>query len=468
MKSALPNTSFKLPSELQADPRNARIHSKQQIRQIAKSIQAFGFNVPILIDASHQILCGHGRVEAAKLLDLPQIPVITLDHLTKEQAKAFAIADNRLTENASWDEALLGEIFLELSNLDLSFNLEDTGFSMGEIDLHISGFESLTAASAEDTLPPVPTKPVSALGDLWLLGKHRLICGSALEETTFERLMAGKKAGLIFTDPPFNVPIEGHVSGRRNNKSNQSDDGKKLMAQITQPKHPEFAMASGEMSSSEFTQFLERSLNLLASHSKAGSIHYVCMDWRHLPEIHTAGLSAYTELKNICVWVKDKGGMGSLYRSQHELILVFKNGKSPHRNNVELGKHGRYRTNVWQYAGANTLTRQGHEGDLLAMHPTVKPINLVVDAILDCSARGEFVLDPFLGSGTTLLASERTGRICYGVELSPAYVDLAITRWQEITGQAAIHAASNKRFEERMKANAVTEALEAKAKASHV
>lgn len=439
MKSTQPNTSFQSPSELCPDPRNTRVHSKQQICQIARSIQSFGFNVPVIIDANHQILCGHGRVEAAKLLGLSQIPVIALDHLTKEQAKAFAIADNRLTENASWDETLLGEIFSELSNLDLSFSLEDTGFSMAEIDLRIADFESLNPSSPEDILPEAPVHAVTQLGDLWQLGKHRLLCGSALEDTSYARLMAGKKADLIFTDPPFNVPIEGHVSGRRDSKSKQD-----------KPRHAEFVMASGEMTPLEFTHFLERSLGLLASNSKAGSIHYVCMDWRHLPEIQAAGASAYTELKNICVWVKDKGGMGSLYRSQHELVLVFKNGKGSHRNNVELGKHGRYRTNVWQYAGANTLSRQGHEGDLLSMHPTVKPMNLVADAILDCSARSEIVLDPFLGSGTTLLASERTGRICYGVELSPTYVDLAITRWQAMTGQEAIHALSNQSFDERL------------------
>lgn len=447
MQNNLPNTSFKAPTELQPDPRNTRVHSKQQIRQIAKSIQAFGFNVPVLINGNHQILCGHGRVEAAKLLGLSQIPVIALNHLTKEQAKAFAIADNRLTENASWNETLLGEIFLELSNLDLSFSLEDTGFSMAEIDLRIADFERKSTSSFEDELPASPPHIVSQLGDLWLLGKHRIFCGSALEDTTYERLMTGKKADLIFTDPPFNVPIEGHVSGRSGRRGHQ--DGKQ---QQPKPKHAEFAMASGEMSSSEFTHFLVRSLGLLASHSKAGSIHFVCMDWRHLPEVQAAGASAYTELKNICVWVKDKGGMGSLYRSQHELILVYKNGKGAHRNNVELGKHGRYRTNVWQYAGANTLTRQGHEGDLLSMHPTVKPLNLVADAILDCSARSEIVLDGFLGSGTTLLASERTGRICYGVELSPAYVDLAITRWQTITGEQAIHAVSHQSFDERLHA----------------
>lgn len=451
MNSTLPSNSFKSPAELHPDPRNARVHSKQQIRQIARSIQSFGFNVPVLIDGANQILAGHGRVEAAKFLGLTQIPVITLDHLTKEQAKAFAIADNRLTENATWNEALLGEIFSELSNLDLSFSLEDTGFSMSEIDLRIADFESPDAPSLDDELPTPPAHIVSQLGDLWLLGKHRILCGSALEETSFERLMMGKKADLIFTDPPFNVSIEGHVSGRRSKDKQEK------------PKHAEFAMASGEMTPAEFTRFLEQSLELLAANSKAGSIHYVCMDWRHLPELQSAGSSVYTELKNLCVWVKDKGGMGSLYRSQHELVLVFKNGKGPHRNNVELGKNGRYRTNVWQYAGANTLSRQGHEGDLLAMHPTVKPMNLVADAILDCSARGEIVLDPFLGSGTTLLASERTGRICSGVELSPAYVDLAITRWQAMTGQEAIHVASNQSFDERLLA-----ATQKEAEASHV
>lgn len=453
MKPTQVNTSFQSPGDLHPDPRNTRMHSKQQIRQIARSIQSFGFNVPVLIDANKQILAGHGRLEAAKSLGLSQIPVITLDHLNTEQAKAFAIADNRLTENATWNETLLGEIFSELSNLDLSFSLEDTGFSMAEIDLRIADFKMPNAASLDDELPPPSKQVVSQLGDLWLLGKHRILCSSALEETSFERLMIGNKADLIFTDPPFNVPIEGHVSGRRDSKAKQD-----------RPKHAEFAMASGEMTSSEFTVFLERSLGLLAANSKSGSIHYVCMDWRHLPEVQNAGASVYTELKNLCVWVKDKGGMGSLYRSQHELVLVFKSGKGSHRNNVELGKYGRYRTNVWQYAGANTLSRQGHEGDLLAMHPTVKPMNLVADAILDCSARGEIVLDGFLGSGTTLLASERTGRICYGVELSPAYVDLAITRWQAMTGEYAIHAASNQSFDERLHGAASSKAMEA----SHV
>ena len=360
--------------------------------------------------------------------------MIQLDHLSEAQARAFAIADNRLTENASWNEQLLGEIFSELSVLDLDFSLEDTGFSMGEIDLRIEGLSCPVKANPADTLPEPLPQVVSQAGDLWLLGKHRILCGSALEAGSFGMLLQGKKADLIFTDPPYNVRIDGHVSGK----------GK--------AKHQEFAMASGEMSVSEFTQFLEQVFGLLASHSKSGSIHFICMDWRHLPETLTAGAKTYAELKNLCVWVKDKGGMGSLYRSQHELVLVYKHGKDAHRNNVELGKFGRNRTNVWQYAGANTLSRQGHEGDLLAMHPTVKPMNLVADALLDCSARKDIVLDSFLGSGTTLLAAERTGRICYGLELNPAYVDLAIRRWQEMTDEQATHAISGQTFAERLSA----------------
>lgn len=437
-----PNSIFKSVTALQPDPRNARLHSKQQIRQIARSIESFGFNVPVIIDSNNKVLCGHGRIDAAKSLGIEQIPVIQLDHLNEAQARAFAIADNRLTENASWNEQLLGEIFSELSVLDLDFSLEDTGFSMGEIDLRIEGLSIGDKGNPADTLPEPLPQVVSQAGDLWLLGKHRILCGSALEAGSFGMLLQGKKADLIFTDPPYNVRIDGHVSGK----------GK--------AKHQEFAMASGEMSVSEFTQFLEQVFGLLASHSKSGSIHFICMDWRHLPETLTAGAKTYAELKNLCVWVKDKGGMGSLYRSQHELVLVYKHGKDGHRNNVELGKFGRNRTNVWQYAGANTLSRQGHEGDLLAMHPTVKPMNLVADALLDCSARKDIVLDSFLGSGTTLLAAERTGRISYGLELNPAYVDLAIRRWQDMTGEQAIHALSGHSFAERLSAQLASTAAE--------
>ena len=419
--------------ELKLDPKNARKHSPNQVRQIARSIQSFGFNVPILIDKVGKILAGHGRYLAAQQLALTEVPVIQLEHLSPEQARAFAIADNKLTENASWDDALLGEIFAELATLELNFDLEVTGFSMGEIDLHIQGVTLDTQKSdpVDTVQPSVPAqKAVTQMGDLWELGDHRILCGNSLEASSYEILMEGRQAGVVFTDSPFNVPIDHHVVG--NGKT----------------QHREFAMASGEMSTAEFTQFLQTVMEHLAANSSNGSIHYLCMDWRHLSEILSAGSKVYTELKNLCVWVKDKGGMGSLYRSQHELVLVYKNGTAAHRNNVELGKYGRYRTNVWNYPGANTLSRQGTEGNLLAMHPTVKPIALVTDALLDCSARGDLVLDSFLGSGTTLLAAHRVGRICYGLEIDPLYVDTSIRRWQSMTGQSAKLKRTGQSFDE--------------------
>ena len=418
---------------LHPDPRNPRVHSPRQIKQIAKSIQAFGFNVPILVDRDGRILAGHGRYLAAQQLGLAEVPVIQLEHLSPEQARAFAIADNKLTENARWDDTLLGEIFADLASLDLSFDLEVTGFSMGEIDLRIEGLDGTSGSpdSAETVELPSPTQlAITQPGDLWELGDHRILCANSLETASYAQLLEGRQAELVFSDPPFNVPIDHHVTG--NGKT----------------QHREFAMASGEMSSVEFTQFLHKAMGLLATHSRNGSIHFLCIDWRHLTEILAAGSQVYTELKNLCVWVKDKGGMGSFYRSQHELVLVYKNGTAPYRNNIELGQHGRYRTNVWNYPGANTLSRQGTEGNLLAMHPTVKPMALVTDAILDCSARGDLVLDAFLGSGTTLLAAHRVGRICYGLEIDPLYVDTAIRRWQAMTGQSTRLIRTGQSFDE--------------------
>ncbi|MGQ0586512.1 MAG: site-specific DNA-methyltransferase [Gammaproteobacteria bacterium] len=420
---------FRLISTLQPDPKNTRVHSKAQIRQIAESIRIFGFLVPVLIDKNGRIIAGHGRVLAAQFLGQKEVPVICVDHLTPAQVRAFAIADNRLTENARWDEKLLAVQLKELSELNLDFSIEVTGFSMAEIDLRI---ESLNAPPEEDPadLMPAPGLAVSKVGDGWLMGKHRAVCGNSLEERVYEALMGKKRAGVVFTDPPYNVPIDGHVGGK----------GK--------VKHREFAMAAGEMSVSEFVEFLRSVLKLLVRFSLDGSIHYVCMDWRHTHELTAAAKDAYTELKNICVWTKPTAGMGSLYRSQHEFVLVFKNGKASHRNNIELGRHGRNRSNVWPYAGVTPFGREVEEGNLLAMHPTVKPVRMIADALLDCSARGDIVLDPFLGSGSTLIAAERVGRICYGIELDPRYVDTAIRRWQKYTGLKAKHAVTGKTFDD--------------------
>ncbi len=413
------------------DPRNPRRHSDRQIKQIVHSIEAFGFSVPVLLDDNNNVIAGHGRIFAARKLGLNEIPIVRLSHLTPAQARAFSIADNRLTENSTWDDHMLGEIFAELAVLDLDFSLEATGFTMGEIDIKIEGLTDAGEGPDPDDVVPefADQAPVTQPGDIWLLNGHRLLCGDALEASSYAKLMAGASANLIFTDPPYNVPIDGHASG------------------LGSIRHRDFAMAAGEMSSGQFEIFLCRVFVHLVRYSVDGSIHYICMDWRHQEEVLAAAKPAYAELKNLCVWVKDNGGMGSLYRSQHELIFVFKNGNAPHQNNVQLGKYGRNRTNVWNYPSVNNFGRRGEDGNLLALHPTVKPVAMVADAILDCSSRGDIVLDPFLGSGSTLIAAERTGRLFRGIELDPLYVDTAIRRWQRHTGANAVHAVTGQTFD---------------------
>lgn len=416
-------------SKVKLNLRNPRHHSPRQIRQIARSIEAFGFNVPVLIDSRREVIAGHGRVLACQLLSRTEVPTISLEHLSEAQAKAFVIADNKLTLNAEWDDRLLGEQLKELSVLDLDFSLEATGFEMGEIDLRIEGLDSQPPADEADDLSSLATGPcITVSGDLWLLGRNRVYCGSALEKDAYNALLDGEQAEMVFTDPPYNVPIAGNVSG------------------LGTVKHRDFEMASGEMSEEEFTEFLERAFLLHARQSVKGSLHFVCMDWRHMGELLAAARRSRLELKNLCIWAKDNGGMGSLYRSQHELVFVLKNGKAQHRNNVMLGIHGRNRSNLWRYPCATSFSRSSDEGNLLASHPTVKPVAMVADAIMDASARGDVVLDGFLGSGTTVIAAERTGRRCFGLELDPSYVDTVVRRWQAFTRGDALHAASGKSF----------------------
>jgi len=419
-----------LVSTLRPDPQNPRVHTAKHIQQIAKSIKAFGFNVPLLVDDQCQVIGGHGRLQAVKLLGWSEVPVIFLEHLSKAQLRAFALADNRLCEVSTWDDKLLAEHLKLLSEADLDFDLDAIGFDLPEIDLRIQALDDLGKEDAEAAAPSADAPLVTQLGDIWQLGAHRIICGNALEAATYDALMQGQLAALTFTDPPFNVRIAGNVGGK----------GK--------IQHAEFVMASGEMSKLEFTAFLDKTLQGIKAHSAPGALLYVCMDWRHLVELSTAGESQGLELKNLCVWTKNCGGMGSLYRSQHELIFVYKNGSDEaHVNNVQLGRFGRNRTNVWAYDGANSFSRKSEEGNLLAWHPTVKPVSLVADAILDASDRGAIVLDAFLGSGTTIIAAEKTGRIGYGIELDPKYVDTAIRRWQRLTDGKAIHGASGETFE---------------------
>lgn len=413
-------------SSLKHFAHNARTHSTKQLHQIAASIREFGFTNPILIDQSNVIIAGHGRVEAAKILGLDQVPTIQIEHLSEAQKRAYVIADNKLAENAGWDPDILTIEFQHLSSIDLNFELEITGFDTAEIDLLVDGAHKPHPDAIEDRIPSASGPPVTKHGDLWVLGDHRIICGDARDAAVFEQLMAGDIARLVFTDPPYNVPIDGHVCG------------------LGAVKHREFVMASGEMTAREFTAFLHTIFMNAAEVSADGAIHFICMDWRHVEEVMRASKGAYSELKNICVWNKDNGGMGSFYRSKHELVFVFKVGNAPHLNTVELGRSGRYRTNVWDYAGVNTM-RAGRLDDL-AMHPTVKPVALVIDAIKDCSRRGDLVLDPFGGSGTTLIAAEKSRRRARLIEIDPTYVDVAIRRWQRLNGGSAIHGASGRAF----------------------
>jgi DNA modification methylase len=414
-------------SDLQAAPRNARTHSKRQIHQIGNSILRFGFTNPVLIDDARVIIAGHGRVAAARDIGLTEVPCLLLSSMTVADKRAYIIADNKLALNAGWDTEILAS---ELQGLMASgFEIELTGFDFPEIDLIMTEAAEASAEPIgyEDEHPRPASQAITRLGDLWILGRHSLLCGDAKDQTSISQLMADGKADMVFCDPPYNVKIDGHVSG------------------LGRTQHREFAEASGEMSKGEFTNFLNQSLSLAAGACRDGAIAYVCMDWRHLGEALAAGHEVFSELKNLCVWTKTNGGMGSFYRSQHEMVLVWKVGTAAHTNTFGLGDKGRYRTNVWSYPGVNTFKSERMEE--LNSHPTVKPVALVADAIRDVSNRGELVLDIFGGSGTTLIAAEKTGRRARLVELDPIYCDVTIRRWQKVTGKQAVLSGTGQTFE---------------------
>lgn len=406
------------PVDLKPYPRNARSHSKKQIRQIAESITRFGFTNPILIDEAGMILAGHGRVEAAKLLGMAEVPCLRFDHMSDAEKRAYILADNKLALNAGWDEDLLADELRSLLVEDIDLDIGLTGFSIAEVDRLIEEQVPEEPGNPGDDLQPASAPQRCARGDLWQLGPHRLVCADALDPATLCLLMDGEQAQMVFTDPPYNVPIAGHVSG------------------LGKVKHREFAQASGEMSRAEFTAFLRQAFSQLVAHSVDGAIHFICMDWRHMAEMLEAGEGVYTELKNLIVWAKDNGGMGTFYRSRHELIFAFKQGTAPHINSFELGQHGRYRTNVWQYKGVNTL-KSGRMEEL-ALHPTVKPVAMIADAIKDVSQRNGIVLDLFGGSGSTLIAAHKTGRRARLVELDPVYCDRILARWEAYANDDAI------------------------------
>ena len=414
-------------SKLKPARRNARTHSKLQTSQIAESIRRFGFTNPVLIDDDNHLIAGHGRVSAASGIGLTEVPCIRLSNMSAADKRAYIIADNKIALNADWDPEMLALEFQEL--IDLGFDVSLTGFELCEIDQILIDAEgaSQDPVRAEDDHPAPATVAVSRPGDHWILGPHALVCGDAKDPAVVAQIMGDDLADMVFTDPPYNVRIDGHVSG------------------LGRTHHREFAEASGEMSKAEFTEFLRLSLGGAANVSRDGAIAFICMDWRHVGEVLAAGYSAFTELKNICVWAKTNGGMGSFYRSQHEMVLVWKKGSAPHTNTFGLGDKGRYRTNVWTYAGVNTF--KSDRMDELASHPTVKPVALVADAIRDVSNRGEIILDVFGGSGTTLIAAEKTGRRARLVEIDPLYCDVIVSRWEKLTGKKALLSGTHQAFE---------------------
>lgn len=410
---------------------NARVHSKKQLKQIARSIQRYGFNAPVLIGEDGKIIAGHGRVEAAKLLGLETVPTICLAHLNEIERRAYLIADNKIALNASWDQDLLaGEM---QSLIDHGIEIEDTGFTIAEADILLeeaseAASVSKKKAQADDRIPDVEPIAITRMGDVWQLGRHRLVCGDARDSKAYEALLGNEEVDLMFTDPPYNVKIDGNVCGK---------------GSVT---HREFAFASGEMSDGEFTHFLTQSLGTAASRCRDGAIAFVCMDWRHMGELLEAGRQVFTEMKNLCVWNKHVGGMGSCYRSKHELVFMFKVGTAEHVNTFGLGGDGRYRTNVWDYAGISSMSATRMEE--LSMHPTVKPVAMIKDAILDCSHRSHIVLDCFAGSGSTLVAAHKVGRIARLIEYDPLYCDVIIRRFEKLTGKQAILEATGHSFED--------------------
>ena len=409
--------------------RKLRKRSDKGRDALLASVRSFGIVLPVLIDAQNGIIGGEGIVEAARAAGYTQVPVVRIEHLDEGAARLLRITLNKVGEDPEWDQHELAAEFSELLEMDLELDCNVTGFDTVAID-HLL-FPSAAAENDDDELPcPVATfgMAVSRTGDIWLMGAHRVGCGSSLEDAALKPLMLDELARMVLTDHPFNVKIGGHVSG------------------LGKHQHREFAFASGEMSEAQFVAFLRQSMVALSARCIDGGLLYMYMDWRHMWEMTTAIREAELSLINMAVWVKLAGGMGSFLRSQHELCFIAKKGSAPFLNNVQLGRFGRNRTNCWMYPGMNSFG--AGRDDLLAMHPTCKNVSMLSDAIRDTSDRGDIVLDGFLGSGSTLIAAERTGRRCFGMELDPLYVDTIVQRWEKATGKSATLESTGETFAE--------------------
>lgn len=409
---AKPSLNYKVtqrsPSDLRERPGNPRSHNRRQIQTIIASIRRFGFTNPVLVDDQDMIIAGHARVQAATEIGLPKVPVICLSHLTQAELKAYVIADNRTAELATWDRELLADSIASIELLDDTFDLSITGFDHEEIDL-LGDYITSKKTKPEASLPAVDGIAISRVGDIWEIdGRHRVLCGDATLATSYPALLGSDRADLVITDPPWNCPIQGHVSGLGKNE------------------HREFVAASGEMTPEQFCRFLERFMHASAQNSRSGSVHYIFCDWRILRDVLTIADGIYDQMLNLAVWKKNNAGMGTGLRSQHELCVIYRKGRRSHVNNVKLGVHGRHRSNVWEFAGANSFGAGRDEA--LAMHPTVKPVKMIAEAIKDSSHPDDIILDPFGGSGTTLIACKETGRRARLMELDPLYVDLIVRR----------------------------------------
>lgn len=414
------------PQSLMPAKLRLRRATKRHQERLQRNVRHFGVVRPILVRQDRTVIAGHSILEAAIALGLLEVPVLTIDHLSDDEARVLRISLHRIEELSSWDEDALKVEFDYLVDINPEL-LIFTGFDTAEVDVLLD--KPNTKADAADDVPKVDGPAVSRAGDIWILkGGHRLICGDSLDPAVFATLMGPTTARLVLSDIPFNVRIAGHVSGRKGAR--------------------EFAMASGEMTPLEFTNFLRAAFENAARVSIDGSLALYFIDWRHIEEMMAAGRIVYKSLKNVIVWSKSNAGMGSLWRSQYELIFAWKLGSAPHINNVELGKHGRWRSNVWTYAGANAFGRTRDED--LDGHVTPKSVAMLHDAILDVTHRGDAVLDPFAGAGSTLVAAHRARRVGYGIEIDPHYVDTAVRRLEKFIKAPARHAETGKTFDEMM------------------